>query len=88
MPKSPRDREIKRWLRQHRSVKRFVVINDEANELDDLPLFQPSGKTGLTAEIAKGIERYFAGDTDRTMRVSVAKRMFQDISSRLSRNKR
>jgi hypothetical protein len=52
MPKSPRDREIKRWSRQHPSVRRYVVIDDEANELDDLPLFQPSGKTGLTAKVA------------------------------------
>jgi hypothetical protein len=70
------------------SVKRFVVIDDEANELDSLPLFQPSGKTGLTAKIANGIERYLNGETDRTMRGSVAKRLFQDISSRLSRDKR
>jgi hypothetical protein len=88
MPKSPRDREIKRWLREHPSVKRYVVIDDEANELDDLPLFQPSAKTGLTAKIAKGVERYLNGETDRTMPAPLAKRLFQNISSRLSRDKR
>ena len=88
MPKSPRHQEIKRWLRQHPSVTRYAIIDDEANELDDLPLFQPSGKTGLTAKIAKGVELYLNGETDRTIPGNVAKRVFQDIRSRLTRDKR
>jgi hypothetical protein len=34
----------------------FVVIDDEDDELDNLPHFQPSRNTGLTPEIAKAVE--------------------------------
>ena len=30
------------------------MLDDEDDELDDLPLFQPSAKTGLTMEIVRG----------------------------------
>src|SRR5712672_638718 len=42
MPKKPRRDEILSWLKAHPKVKRFVVIDDEDDELDQLPLFQPS----------------------------------------------
>jgi len=41
-PRSPRCKEIASWLADHPQVTRFVVIDDEDDELDDLPLFQPS----------------------------------------------
>ena len=88
MPNSPRDREIKRWLRQHPSVVRFVIIDDEANELDELPLFQTSGKDGLSPKIVRGVERYLAGKSDKTMPANFAKRFLQDASAKLSPNKR
>jgi hypothetical protein len=40
MPKRPRREEILAWLKEHPNVKRYVVIDDEDDELDDLPLFQ------------------------------------------------
>jgi hypothetical protein len=46
------------WLKQHPEVSRYVVIDDEDDGLDALPLFQPSSKTGLTPDIARGVERY------------------------------
>jgi hypothetical protein len=48
MPKRPRRDEILVWLRMHPEVTRFAVIDDDDDELDDLPLFQPSSSTGLT----------------------------------------
>ena len=33
---------------------RLIVIDDEDDELDQLPLFQPSAETGLTSEIVRG----------------------------------
>ena len=55
-PKSPRRNEMLAWLADHPRVTRYAVIDDEDDELDDLPLFQPSSKTGLTLEIGKGGE--------------------------------
>jgi hypothetical protein len=42
MPKRPRRDEILARLKKHPRVTRFVVIDDEDDELDQLPLFQPS----------------------------------------------
>jgi hypothetical protein len=57
------------------------------NCLDELPLFQPSSKTGLTPEIAKGIEDYLAGRSDKDMRANALKRLGQNIHSIFSRDK-
>jgi len=43
MPGKPRRNEILAWLKHHPRVERFAVIDDEDDELDELPLFQPSG---------------------------------------------
>ena len=61
MPKQPRREEILAWLKVHPRVKRFVVIDDEDDELDELPLFQPSPKTGLTDPICRGVANYLEG---------------------------
>ena len=44
---------MRAWLKAHPEVTRYAVIDDEDDELDDLPVFQPSAKTGLTPDIAK-----------------------------------
>jgi hypothetical protein len=81
MPKKPRRDEILAWLKRHPNVERFVVIDDEDDELDQLPLFQPSASTGLTEEIAKGVAKYLDGKTDEDMRSSPAVRVLQNIKS-------
>jgi hypothetical protein len=81
MPGKPRRHEILAWLRHHPRVKRFVVIDDEDDELDELPLFQPSAATGLTAEIAKGVADYLDGKTDRDMRRGPLVRVLQNVQS-------
>jgi hypothetical protein len=51
MPKKTRRDEVLTWLSKHPNVIRYTIIDDEDDELDALPLFQPSCKTGITAEI-------------------------------------
>jgi len=87
MPKSPRCREVLTWLKRHPKVTRYAVIDDEDDGLDELPLFQPSAATGLTTEIAKGVEKYLNGKTDRTMRANVVTRIGQNIHSFFKRDK-
>lgn len=55
-PKRPRGDEMLKWLSRHPGVKRFAVIDDEDDGLDDLPLFQPSQKTGLTMQVVRAAE--------------------------------
>ena len=81
MPKRPRRNEILAWLRDHPNVKRFAVIDDEDDELDDLPLFQPSPGSGLTDEIVTGVTNYLNDKTDEDMRSNVVARLFQNIQS-------
>jgi hypothetical protein len=87
MPKSPRCKEILVWLKRHPKVTRFAVIDDEDDELDELPLFQPSATTGLTAEVAKGVEKYLNGKTEETIRANVVTRIGQNIHSLFKRDK-
>ena len=67
-----------KWLSEHQAVHRYVVIDDESDCLDDLPLFQPSSKTGLTIEIVEGVEKYLSGKTDDTMRQPAIVRLGQN----------
>src|ERR1700688_766762 len=68
MPSEPRGKEILEWLRNKPEVTRYAVIDDEDDELDELPLFQPSSRTGLTDEIVAGVANYLNGKTDKDMR--------------------
>jgi hypothetical protein len=86
-PKSPRHNEITAWLADHPEVTRFVVIDDANDRLDELPLFQPSSKTGITMEIVKGAERYLNGETDETMRHNAFRRMRQNFRALFKRDK-
>ena len=86
-PRSSRCREITSWLADHPKVTRFVVIDDEDDELDDLPLFQPSSRTGITQGISKGVERCLNGQTEETIRDNPVIRIGQNIRSLFKRNK-
>jgi hypothetical protein len=50
------------WLAKNPMVTRCAIVDDQ--DEDDLPLFRPSSKTGITAEIATAIERYLDRDAD------------------------
>jgi HAD domain in Swiss Army Knife RNA repair proteins len=83
IPRRPRRDEILAWLKKHPDVKRFAVIDDDDDELDDLPLFQPSPDAGLTRKVANGVCRYLAGKTDEDMRSSAVKRLIQNVRTAL-----
>ena len=86
MPKQPRCREILAWLKKHPNVDRFVVIDDEDDELDSLPLFQPSASTGLTSEIARGVRDFLNGKRDHDLRRSSLMRAAQNLHSVFKRH--
>jgi hypothetical protein len=79
IPHQPRRDEILAWLKGHGDVDRFAVLDDEDDELDALPLFQPSAATGLSDKVAAGLTRYLLGETDRDMRCNRLKRWFQNL---------
>jgi hypothetical protein len=87
MPKRPRRVEVLTWIAHHPKVSRYAVIDDEDDDLDELPLFQPSCKTGITAAIVNGVEKYLSGKTDQTMRASGIVRLGQNIHSLFKRDK-
>lgn len=87
MPEASRCEEMLRWLGAHPEVHRYVVIDDESDCLDDLPLFQPSNKTGLTMDIVEGVERYLKSETDETMRQPRIVRLGQNIQALFKRDK-
>jgi hypothetical protein len=87
MPESPRCEEIISWLREHPDVTRYIVLDDSDDCLDELPLFQPTSKTGLTPDIAKGIEEFLAGRSDKDMRASAITRLGQNIHALFKREK-
>jgi hypothetical protein len=78
-PHQPRRDEIRTWLDRHPEVTRHAVLDDEDDELDELPLFQPSAATGLTDDIARGVARYLAGETDAVMRSGCLTRLWENI---------
>jgi hypothetical protein len=75
------------WLSAHPRVTRYAVLDDEDDELDDLPLFQLSAGTGLTMEIVRGAAKYLNGKTDEDMRASAVVRLDQNIHTLFKRNK-
>jgi hypothetical protein len=86
-PKSPRRNEVLLWLKHHPRVTRYAVIDDEDDELDDLPLFETSSRSGLTPKIAKAVERYLKGQTEETMRTNAIKRLGENVVGLLHRDK-
>src|SRR3954453_15798640 len=86
-PKSSRRREMFAWLKNHPKVTRYIVLDDEDDDLDDFPLFQPSRSTGLTMEIVRAAEKYLNGETDQDMRASAVVRLGQNIHALFKRNK-
>jgi HAD domain in Swiss Army Knife RNA repair proteins len=87
LPQEPRCKEILEWLRAHPEVTRHAVIDDEDDELDELPLFQPSRRTGLTDKIAHGIADYLDGKTDKDMRSTKTMRVMQNIQAIITGHK-
>jgi len=81
MPERPRREEILAWLSKKPEVTRYLVLDDEDDDLDDLPLFQPSSRTGLTDKIAQGMVDYLNGRTHKDMRSNLLVRLLQNVHS-------
>jgi hypothetical protein len=79
LPHEPRRKEILQWLQEHPEVTRYIVIDDEDDDLDRLPLFQPSSRTGLTEEIVAGAADYLNGKTEKDMRSNRFVRVLQNL---------
>ena len=87
MPQKPRRDEILAWLKTQGQVRRFAVLDDEDDELDDLPLFQPAASTGISEKIAEGLAAYLLEKTDKDMRCNRFKRLLQNIRSMVQGHK-
>ena len=85
LPKRSRGEQIFLWLRKHPNVKRYVVIDDDDDQLDNLPLFQPSASEGISAKIANGVVKYLQGKTDKDMRSGALVRTVENVRKRLKR---
>jgi hypothetical protein len=83
MPGRPRRDEVTSWLSEHPNVTRYAVLDDQDDELDGLPLFQPSARYGLTNEICTGLKQYFAGNTDKDMRRGLLTRFVLNLKAKL-----
>src|SRR3954452_19174775 len=83
-PNRPRRDEILLWLKRHPRVKRFAVLDDDDDELDELPLFQPSPSTGLTREIVTAMGDYLNGKSERDLRRSKVVRLFENVRAALT----
>ena len=87
MPDQPRRDEIVAWLKTRSDVSRFAVLDDEDDELDQLPLFQPSASTGISQKIVDGLAAYLLGTTDKDMRCNRLERLFQNLQAKLEGHK-
>jgi hypothetical protein len=83
LPEQPRRNEILKWLSEHPTVTRYAVIDDEDDELDELPLFQPTKENGLSPEIVRGVCDYLAGKRKKDMRRNTVVRLFQNAKAAL-----
>jgi hypothetical protein len=83
MPGQSRRDEILSWLAANPGVTRYAVLDDEDDQLDDLPLFQPSARHGLTEDICAGLTQYLNGRSEHDMRRSRIVRWGQNIRARL-----
>ena len=84
MPRRARRDEILAWLKKHPRVSRFAVLDDDDDELDGMPLFQPDPGIGLTSNIARGLSDYLNKKTDADMRRSAVVRIARNLANAFS----
>jgi hypothetical protein len=87
LPGQSRADAILAWVRGQPDVERFVVIDDEDDQLDGLPLFQPLRRNGLTDEIVDAAADYLNGKTDKDRRRNKLVRICQDLGSLVTGHK-
>jgi hypothetical protein len=52
---------VRAWLAKHPDVGRFAIIDDDDDDYERMPLFQPDPYQGLSDEVAVAVEEFFAG---------------------------
>jgi HAD domain in Swiss Army Knife RNA repair proteins len=86
LPHEPRRNEILSWLAGHPEVTRYAVLDDDDDDLDSLPLFQPSARRGLTKEVAQALVDYLDGKREHDMRASRMVRWIENLQDVLKRH--
>jgi HAD domain in Swiss Army Knife RNA repair proteins len=84
LPHRPRRDEILAWLRKHPRVSRYAVLDDDDDQLDELPLFQANPRTGLTPSLARALRDYLNGKTNKDRRRNKAVRMAENLVNTLT----
>ena len=79
MPGKARRDEVLAWLSTNPTTGRYAVLDDEDDELDGLPLFQPTAREGLSDEICAALIKYLNGQSDRDMRRNSLIRLGQNL---------
>jgi hypothetical protein len=87
MPHRPRREEITAWLKAHPKVKRYAVLDDDDDELDTLPLFQPAASEGLSPTMAKALSDFLSEKTDKDMRRNRVLRLAENVLNVMSGHK-
>jgi hypothetical protein len=87
MPHRPRHDEITAWLKAHPKVTRYAVLDDDDDELEPFPLFQPSATEGLSPKLAKALGDFLLKKTDNDMRRSAVVRLAENVLDVVSRHK-
>jgi hypothetical protein len=76
-----RGKEVKAWLAKHPHVKRFVIIDDDDDEYEQMPLFQPNPYRGLSEEVETAVVQYLAGRRKDDCRRSLLVRAYDYLKS-------
>jgi len=82
-----RAKEVQDWLARHPGTGRFVILDDEDDGYDELPLFQPQPEQGLTPEMASAAEAFLKGESDKDLRRNACVRMWQAVRFAISGHK-
>jgi hypothetical protein len=79
----PRSRgaEVKAWLVRHPDVERFVILDDDDDDYEDMPLFQPNPYTGLSPDLAAAAQEYLNGGRDDDCRRTLLVRAGEYLKS-------
>ena len=86
LPHRPRRDEIMAWLKAHPRVARYAVLDDDDDDLDGLPLFQPNPRQGLTVSLAHAVELFLAGKRTKDRRRSAPVRLVRRAINALRRH--
>jgi hypothetical protein len=71
--------EVRAWLASHDTAGRFVVLDDDNDGYESLPLFQPNPREGLSPRVAAAVKAYLNGERDIDLRRSLPIRLLHFV---------